>query len=106
MIRVTELHSGFYVDTTTNSPAMQIEAVQLLPRQHHERRIDAENAAQAAECWADIGRWTISAIDRATGERFDCFTWRGLPSNGIRRAQADAKEFGRDCYAFQARAFY
>ena len=104
MIYVTELFSGFYVEATTSSPAIEIETVQLMERHHWDTRAEAEAAAQIARQQAEACRWTISAIDSATGERFDCFTWTRLPSEGIRRAMADAKIFNRDCHGFRATA--
>lgn len=102
MIYVSELFSGFYVEATTSSPAIEIETVLMMERHHYDTRAEAEAAAQIARQQAEACRWRISAIDRATGERFECFTWTRLPSDGIRRAMADAKLFNRDCHSFRA----
>lgn len=104
MIYVTELFSGFYVEATTSSPAIEIEAVQLMERHHWDTRAEAEAAAQTVRQQAEACRWIISAIDRTTGKQFDCFTWTGLPSRGVSRARQDAIDFGHDCYGFRARA--
>lgn len=102
MIYVSELYRHFYVATTTTSDRMEIEAVNLMPQQSFETKEEAEAIAQEVRQWAEKGTWSIWATARDTGKRFRCFTWRGFPSDGVRKAMNDAKEHGRDCFGFYA----
>jgi len=48
-----------------------------------------------------FGYYAILAT-KPDGKHFTCFTWRGLPEQGIERAKRDAKKFGVECSNFRA----
>jgi hypothetical protein len=103
MIYVSQLYDGrYHVQTTTDAPHREVYAVRALPQDAFEDAADARQAQRFAADWADRNRWKIMATDRATGEEFQCFTWRGCPTAGIARARADSRAFERDCHTFRA----